>query len=77
MTAAAEPLAYGVAAAAAAAGAGRDTLYRAIRDGGLTARKIGARTVIETDELKRWLASMPAIPPRRRAAPPAPTRDLP
>jgi excisionase family DNA binding protein len=60
-------LAYGVGAAAEAAGVGRDTLYRAIARGELTARKVGARTVILADELRRWLASMPAIKPRRAA----------
>jgi excisionase family DNA binding protein len=66
MTAAtAEPLAYGVAAAAKAAGVGRDTLYRAIGRGELTARKVGARTVILADELRRWLAAMPAVKSRK------------
>jgi excisionase family DNA binding protein len=73
----APPLAYGIGPAAEAAGVGRDTLYRAIGRGELTARKVGARTVILADELKRWLAALPAIKPRRRAAPLAPTRDLP
>jgi excisionase family DNA binding protein len=61
------PLAYGISPAAAAAGVGRDTLYRAIAGGELTARKIGTRTVILADKLKRWLTAMPAIQPRRTA----------
>ena len=61
------PLANGIGPAAKAAGVGRDTLYRAIARGELTARKIGARTVILADELRRWLDAMPAIPSRRAA----------
>lgn len=60
-----EPLAYGINPAAEAAGVGRDTLYRAIARGELTARKIGARTVIMADDLRAWLAAKPAIAPRR------------
>jgi excisionase family DNA binding protein len=63
----AAPLAYGIEAACEAAGVKRDTIYRAIRRGELIARKIGTRTVILADDLRAWLASMPAIEPRKAA----------
>lgn len=62
-----EPLAYSIENAGAAVGVKRDTLYRAIARGELTARKIGSRTVITADELRAWLASAPAIAPRKIA----------
>jgi excisionase family DNA binding protein len=49
--------------AATAAGISRTRIFEAIRDGTLTARKIGKATIIEPDELQRWLRS---LPPRGR-----------
>jgi excisionase family DNA binding protein len=49
--------------AAASAGVSRTRIFEAIRDGTLTARKAGKQTVIESDELRRWVR---ALPVRRR-----------
>jgi excisionase family DNA binding protein len=40
-------------------GLGRDTIYTAIRDGRLVARKLGRRTLITDDDLRRFLAELP------------------
>lgn len=40
-------------------GVGRTTLYKAIADGELPARKIGRRTVLLISELQEWLVSRP------------------
>jgi excisionase family DNA binding protein len=40
-------------------GFSRTRIFQAIRDGELTARKDGKATVIETDEILRWLRSLP------------------
>jgi excisionase family DNA binding protein len=58
-----EPLAYSIPDSCKAAGVGRSTIYNEIKAGALQISKIGDRTLIEVDELKRWLASK-----RQRAA---------
>jgi excisionase family DNA binding protein len=45
--------------AAASAGVSRTRIFEAIRDGTLTARKVGKATIIEPDELQRWVRSLP------------------
>ena len=40
---------------------GRTTAYEEINAGRLTARKRGARTLIERAEARRWFASLPAL----------------
>jgi excisionase family DNA binding protein len=45
--------------AAESTGFSRTRIFQAIRDGEITARKDGKATVIETDELLRWLRSLP------------------
>ena len=45
--------------AAQSTGFSRTRIFQAIRDAELTARKDGKATVIETDELLRWLRSLP------------------
>ena len=45
--------------AAESAGVSRTRIFEAIRDGSLTARKAGKSTVIEIDELRRWVSSLP------------------
>ena len=40
-------------------GLGRDTVYSAIRDGRLVARKFGRRTLITDDDLRQFLAGLP------------------
>jgi hypothetical protein len=39
-------------------------VYEAIKSGELTARKRGRRTIILSDELRRWLESLPSITPK-------------
>ena len=55
-----EPLALPVDAAAVAAGVTRTRLYDAIARNELTARKPGKQTIIEIDELRRWIRSLPS-----------------
>jgi excisionase family DNA binding protein len=57
------PAVYSIAEACAAAGIRRTTLYKEIRLGGLRAVKIGGRTVILVDDLRRWLDGRPPIIP--------------
>ena len=45
--------------AAESTGFSKTRIFQAIRNGELTARKGGKATVIETDELVRWLGSLP------------------
>jgi excisionase family DNA binding protein len=45
--------------AAEATGVSRTRIFMAIRDRELTARKAGKSTVIEAEELRRWLQSLP------------------
>jgi excisionase family DNA binding protein len=40
-------------------GLGRDSIYAAIRDGRLVARKFGHRTLITDDDLREFLAALP------------------
>jgi excisionase family DNA binding protein len=52
-------LAYSIAEACEIAGIGRTSIYEAINSGELIARKNGRRTVILSDDLRRWLQSLP------------------
>jgi excisionase family DNA binding protein len=45
--------------AAESAGVSRTRIFEAIRDGTLTARKAGKQTLIEPDELRRWVRQLP------------------
>jgi excisionase family DNA binding protein len=54
-------IAFTVAQACAASGAGRTTLYNAIRTGELRARKRGRRTIILASDLLCWLESMAPV----------------
>ena len=56
------PLAYLVDEACEAARASRSSIYRAIRDGELVARKRGRRTVILANDLQDWLERLPPVP---------------
>jgi excisionase family DNA binding protein len=53
--------AYTIAEACAIAGIRRTTLYKNIRAGQLRAIKVGARTLILADDLRRWLDGMPSV----------------
>ena len=46
----------------AAIGVGNTTGYKLIAGGRLVARKIGARTLIEAESLRRYIASLPTLP---------------
>ncbi|WP_316195362.1 MULTISPECIES: helix-turn-helix domain-containing protein [unclassified Bradyrhizobium] len=59
------PLAYSIAEACSVARAGRTAIYAAIRDGELTARKRGRKTLILPEDLRRWVEGHPAIEPKR------------
>jgi len=50
-----------VAEAAVEAGIGRDSIYQAIRDGRLEARKLGRRTIITYDALQAFLSGLPPL----------------
>jgi excisionase family DNA binding protein len=52
-----EPMALSVEESCRASGVGRSTLYNAIKMHELRVLKVGDRTLIEPDELRRWLAS--------------------
>jgi excisionase family DNA binding protein len=54
-------LAYSVSEACQIAAIGRTTLYSAIGTRKLPARKIGRRTVILAEDLRRFLENMPAM----------------
>jgi excisionase family DNA binding protein len=53
-------LAYSILDAAKASGLGRSTLYELIAAGKIEARKMGARTLIPVDSLRRFIESLPA-----------------
>jgi hypothetical protein len=54
-------IAYDPVGAAAASGRSRSRIFLAIKNGELIARKDGRATVIEHDELVRWVRSMPTV----------------
>jgi len=62
------PLAYSVAEACAVARIGRTALYEAIRSGQLRAVKRGRRTLFLPDDLRQWLAALPAMAPSKPTA---------
>jgi excisionase family DNA binding protein len=53
-------LAYRIDEAAAATGYGESTLWRKIAEGKLVARKDGGVTLIEREELLRYIRSLPS-----------------
>lgn len=61
------PIAYPPAQAAIASGRTRTRIFGAIKSGELIARKDGKATLIEHDELMRWVRSLPVIEPGRAA----------
>lgn len=56
-----DKLAYTIKEASAALGIGRSTIYAAIRDGKITAVKLGQRTLIPADDIRQWVASLPRV----------------
>lgn len=59
-------LAYRVPEAAAATGLGESTIWKKISEGRLVARRDGAATLIERDELQRYIRSLPAVQPGKK-----------
>lgn len=55
------PIAYPPAQAAIASGRTRTRIFGAIKSGELKARKDGKATIIEHDELIRWVRSLPIV----------------
>jgi len=55
------PIALTIAEACSAARAGRTSLYHAINVGQLRAVKRGRRTLVLTEDLRRWIEGHPAI----------------
>jgi excisionase family DNA binding protein len=53
------PLAVSIAEAVRMVGIGRTSLYAAIAAGKLRTRKAGRRTLVETAELRQFLANLP------------------
>ncbi|MBR0900986.1 helix-turn-helix domain-containing protein [Bradyrhizobium tropiciagri] len=56
-----EKLAFTIQEAVKAAGIGQTSLYKAIRDKQLTARKYGTRTIITRSDLQSFLNTLPTI----------------
>ena len=54
-------IAYTPEQAAAVTGRSRSRVFKAIKEKELTARKDGAATIIESEELRRWVRSLPTI----------------
>lgn len=64
-TSASEPIipriSYSPTSAAVATNRSRTRIFMAIKNKELTARKDGRATLIEADELRRWVRSLPSI----------------
>jgi hypothetical protein len=56
-----EPLAYKIEAVPSISGLSRTRVFQAIREKKLMAKKAGRQTIIEADELRRFLAELPTI----------------
>jgi excisionase family DNA binding protein len=54
-----DPIAYSIEDAPQAVGVSRTRIFEAVRNKELTVRKAGRSTIIEADELKRWVRSLP------------------
>jgi len=52
---------YSIPEAAEVASIGRTKIYEAIKSGNLVARKHGKRTIILRDDLRAFLAALPAV----------------
>ena len=54
-------LVYSIPEVCKNANSGRTTVYKAINEGQLVAHKRGSRTIIFSQDLERWLNSLPEI----------------
>lgn len=52
-------IAVGIDDAPALIGISRTRIFEAVRNGEITVRKAGRSTIIEVDELRRWVRSLP------------------
>ena len=59
-----QPIAMTIAEACSAARCGRTSIYMAISAGELRAVKRGRRTLVLSDDLRRWVTALPAIEPK-------------
>ena len=57
-----DKLAYSISEVGQLSGLGRSSIYKAIAEGSLVARKSGRRTVILAADLAEWLRSMSPVP---------------
>ncbi len=55
------PIAYRISGAVVASGSTRTRVFGAIKNGELKARKDGKATIIEHEELMRWVRSLPVV----------------
>ena len=55
------PIALPPEEAAAAIGRSRSRIFKAIKDKELTARKDGKATLLEIEELRRWVRALPTV----------------
>ena len=53
--------AYSIAEVMTQSGLGRDTIYKAIHEGRLKARKLGRRTVVLAGDLQAFLEALPVM----------------
>jgi excisionase family DNA binding protein len=56
-----QPIAYTIKEACTVSRTGRTTLYSAIRRRDLVARKLGKKTLILEEDLRRWIERLPTI----------------
>ena len=61
-----ECIAYSPQGAALATGRSRTRIFKAIKDKELVAHKDGRATLLEADELRRWVRSLPTIGREKR-----------
>ena len=54
-------IAYSPVGAALATGRSRSRIFKAIKNKELVSRKDGRATLLEADELRRWVQSLPTI----------------
>jgi excisionase family DNA binding protein len=57
-------ISYTPSQAAAVTGRTRTRIFKAIKDQEIIARKDGKATLIEADELRRWVSSLPSRQPQ-------------
>ena len=46
-------------------GLGRSKIYKLLADGEIAARKVGRRTLIDTQSVENWISNQPTYPGRR------------